>query len=73
MISEMLYTDCYQNCMQLMDYKKDSQPKDYADAAELLPADHKMTPLDVFYSKQNMEKFANAGPGAQGWVEKILH
>lgn len=73
LVSEMLYTGCYQNCMRIMDNKRDHQPSEYGDASELLGAGVEMEAFEMFYGKGYFESMKGAGPAKKGWVEKVLY
>lgn len=73
MFSEMIYSDCYQNCMRIVDNKRDHEPTGYSDAKELLGEGAQMEALELFYGKGYFETMKGAGPSPKGWVEKVLY
>jgi len=73
LISEMLYSQCLQNCTRVMANTTETQPAGYADALELLGQDGQLESLQSFYGPHFAQTMKSAGPSQKGLVEKILY
>jgi len=74
LFSEMLWSDCLQNCSKVLASTHNNQPAEYNDAAELL-GEGKMEDFEMNYQQSYFEEMraAGMGPKPKGWIEKILY
>ena len=73
LFSEMLYSDCYQNCSKVMANTNSFEPSGYNNATELLGEGAKLEAFEMAYQTSYYKDLQPASGSKRGLVEKILY
>jgi len=73
LISEMLYSDCYQNCTKVMANTNSFEPNGYNNATELLDEGTKLEAYEMVYQASYLKDLVSAPTPKRGLVENMLY